>query len=80
MSQSLEEALPRLGPASTQSHGTILLGVILGFVVLAVLLRLSIAGVGPLTVQLVDSRATGDTLGLTLRITNQGTRRAGPTA
>ena len=75
MSQSIEEALPRpAAPATTQSHGTILLGVLLGFVVLFVLLRLSISGVGPFTVQIVDSQSAGQTLTLTLAVTNEGDR------
>lgn len=75
MRDEIEEALPRPAvPASTQSHGTILLGIVAGFVVLALLLRLSISGVGPFTVELVDTKGIGNTLELTLRITNEGDR------
>src|SRR4030042_1207811 len=35
------------GPSPTQAHGTILIGVIGGFVLLLLLLRLTTAGVGP---------------------------------
>jgi len=61
-------------PSSTQSHGTVFLGVLVGFVLLAVLLRLSIAGVGPFRVQIVESRSVGTQLEVTLRITNDGDR------
>ena len=75
MTQSIEEALPRPAvPATTQSHGTILLGVLIGFVLLFGLLRWSISGVGPFAVQIVDSTSTGRTLTLTLEITNEGDR------
>ena len=71
----IEEELPRPAvPATTQSHGTILLGIIAGFVVLGLLLRLTISGVGPFHVQLVDSTSTGTELTVTLRITNEGDR------
>ena len=71
----LDAALPRpAAPAQTQSHGTVLLGVICGFIVLAVLLKLSIRGVGPFEVELVDSQRAGDTLRVTLDITNTGER------
>ncbi|HVF21347.1 MAG TPA: hypothetical protein VNA14_14055 [Mycobacteriales bacterium] len=75
MTESIEEALPRpAAPANTQSHGTILLGVVLGFLVLFALLRWSISGVGPFAVQIVDSQSAGQTLTLTLDITNEGDR------
>lgn len=71
----LEAALPRpAAPSPTQSHGTVLMAVLVGFVVLAVLLKLSIRGVGPFEVRLVDSTSAGDTLRITLEITNRGER------
>ena len=75
MTQTIDEAIPRPAvPASTQSHGTVLLCLVLGFVVLFALLRWSVSGVGPFAVQLVDTRASGSSLELTLRITNEGDR------
>jgi len=71
----IDAALPRpAAPSSSQSHGTLLLGVVIGFVVLAVLLKLSIRGVGPFRVELVDSSGVGDRLSVTLQITNTGSR------
>ena len=71
----LDAALPRPAlPSQTQSHGTLLLGVVIGFVVLAVLLKLSIRGVGPFSVELVESSGIGDRLSVTLEITNTGNR------
>ncbi len=72
---AIDAALPRPAASSpSQSHGTLLLGVIIGFVLLAVLLKLSIRGVGPFRVELVDSSGIGDQLSVTLEITNTGNR------
>jgi len=74
-SVDIDAALPRpAAPSQTQSHATLLLGVIIGFVVLAVLLKLSIRGVGPFRVELIDSSGIGDRLSVTLEITNTGSR------
>lgn len=71
----VDAALPRpAAPSPTQSHGTVFAAILLGFVVLAVLLRLSIRGIGPFEVRLVESTSAGDTLRLTLEITNTGER------
>ncbi len=75
MAVDIDQELPRpAGPSTTQSHGTILLAILAGFLVLGILLRLSISGVGPFSVQLVDQRSTDSTLELTIRITNEGDR------
>ena len=66
------------GPSPTQVHGTILLGVIGGFVALLLLLRLASAGVGPYAASLsgVATRADGG-LDVVVAVTNGGTRPSG---
>ena len=66
------------GPSATQVHGTILIGVIGGFVALLLLLRLATAGVGPFTSSLagVATRADGG-LDVVVQVSNGGTRAAG---
>lgn len=71
----VDAALSRpAAPSPTQSHGTMFFAVVCGFVLLAVLLKLSIRGIGPFEVALVETRPAGDTLLVTLDITNTGER------
>lgn len=65
-------------PSSTQLHGTILIGVIAGFVALAVAWRLMSAGLGPFpaTVAGVATLADGG-LDVSIIVHNEGTRAAG---
>lgn len=65
-------------PSSTQVHGTVLVGVIGGFVTLAVAFRLVTAGVGPFpsTLAGVATRADGG-LDVVIQVTNGGTRASG---
>ncbi len=65
-------------PSSTQVHGTVLVGVIGGFIALAILLRLVSAGVGPFTsvVSGVATRADGG-LDVVVSVSNGGTRSSG---
>ncbi len=65
-------------PSSTQVHGTILVGVIGGFIALAIILHLVSAGIGPFNsvVSGVATRADGG-LEVLVAITNVGTRAAG---
>jgi hypothetical protein len=65
-------------PSSTQVHGTILVGVIFGFVALLLVLRFTSAGVGPFasTVSGVATRADGG-LDVVVQVANAGTRAAG---
>ena len=65
-------------PSSTQVHGTILIGVLGGFVGLLVLLRLVSSGVGPFsaTVTGVATHADGG-IEVALLVTNNGTRASG---
>lgn len=66
------------GPSPTQVHGTILFGVIGGFVALFLVLRLASAGVGPFPSALnaVATRADGG-LDVVVTVTNSGSRAAG---
>jgi len=58
--------------SASQVHGTVFVAVAVGIVMLAVLARLAVAGIGPFpaTVQSVVSQ--GDGLAITLTVTNQG--------
>lgn len=61
-------------PASSQAHGTVALGIIIAVVVLAVLGRVAIAGVGPFTASVVSVAAAPPNLAITLTVRNDGTR------
>lgn len=65
-------------PSSTQVHGTIVIGVLAGFVLLAILLRLASFGAGPFESSLtgVATRADGG-LDVVVSIANGGTRPSG---
>ncbi len=69
----VELALPRpAAPSPTQSHGTVFAGVLLGFVVLAILLWLSVRDVGPFRGEIVSTTRVGDNAQVTVKITNEG--------
>jgi hypothetical protein len=71
----VELALPRpAAPSPTQSHGTVMAALMGGFVVLAVLLWLSVRGVGPFTATLVGTERGTDTAQVTIRVTNEGSK------
>jgi hypothetical protein len=65
-------------PSTTQVHGTIVIGVIAGFVLLLLLFRLGSAGVGPFPSSLVGytTRADG-AFDVAVSVTNSGSRAAG---
>lgn len=65
-------------PSSTQVHGTVLVGVIGGFVALLVVLRLASAGIGPFTTAVsgVATLADGG-LDVVIQVTNGGTKASG---
>ncbi len=65
-------------PSSTQVHGTVLVGVIGGFIALAIVLRLVSAGVGPFTAAVsgVATRADGG-LEVVVAVANGGSRSSG---
>jgi hypothetical protein len=71
----IDLALPRpAAPSPTQSHGTVMVALLGGFVVLAVLLWLSVRGVGPFTGAIVSSDPAGDTARVTVTVTNEGSK------
>lgn len=73
----IDLALPRpAAPSPTQSHGTVMVALLAGFVGLAFLLWLSVRGVGPFTATVVSSTVEGSTAQVTVSITNEG-RKAG---
>jgi hypothetical protein len=59
-------------PSPTQSHGTVMVAVLLGFVVLAVLLSLSVRGVGPFRATVVSAEPGGESARVTVTVTNEG--------
>jgi hypothetical protein len=61
-------------PAPTQAHGTAALGVIIAVVVLAVVGKLAIAGVGPFSGSIASVASDPPNLALTLTVRNEGTR------
>ena|SRR5687768_4280042 len=65
------------GPSATQVHGTIVLGLIGGFVLLALLLRFATVGVGPFgaAVTGIATRPDGG-LEVVVRVTNDGSRES----
>lgn len=62
----------------TQVHGIAFVGVTIAIVLLAVLGRIAVSGIGPFTSTLGGVTADGDALSVTLTVTNQG-RSAGQT-
>lgn len=65
-------------PSATQVHGTIVIGVLAGFALLAVLLRLATAGVGPFesSISGTATRADGG-VEVVVTVANGGTRASG---
>ncbi len=65
-------------PSSTQVHGTIVIGVLAGFLLLAVLLGVATAGVGPFHSAVVGAATRVDGgLDVIIQVVNGGTRTAG---
>ncbi len=59
-------------PAASQAHGTVFLGIVAFVVFLAVVARLSLAGVGPFDARLVNVVREGAGLRVTLEVANRG--------
>jgi hypothetical protein len=59
--------------SSSQVHGTAFLGVLLAVIVLAVLGRLALSGVGPFTAEIGSVEPAGEGLTVTFEVTNAGT-------
>ena len=66
-------------PAATQAHGTIFLAIGASVVVLALLGRLILTGVGPFEASVTTVAATPTGLEITLTATNQGSRAGATT-
>jgi hypothetical protein len=73
----VDVAIPRpAAPSPTQSHGTVMVALLSGFVVVAVLLWLSVRDVGPFTGRVLTTEYTGDKARVTIQVTNEG-KKAG---
>ncbi|HVF03679.1 MAG TPA: hypothetical protein VNA20_02455 [Frankiaceae bacterium] len=74
--EDVDLALPRpAAPSPTQTHGTVMAAVLLGFVGLAFLLWLSVRGVGPFPASVVEVARVGETrVRVTVQVTNDGTK------
>jgi hypothetical protein len=63
------------GPSATQVHGTIVLGLIGGFLLFGLLAALATAGVGPFEASIAGQATQADgAVELVVRVTNDGTR------
>jgi hypothetical protein len=60
-------------PAASQAHGTVVAGIVAFVVFLAVVAKLSVAGIGPFNARVVDAVASGGGLRVTIALTNAGT-------
>ena len=58
--------------AASQAHGTIFVALALGIVILAVVARLAVSGIGPFPASLGSVTPTADGLAVSLTVTNQG--------
>jgi hypothetical protein len=74
MTDDVDLALPRpAAPSPTQSHGTVMAALLSGFVVLAVLLGLSVRGIGPFKAAVVSVDTTSPTEAkVTVTVSNEG--------
>lgn len=61
-------------PASSQAHGIAIAAIIVFVVFLAVVAKVSLAGLGPFTASVVNAVPSGDGLAVTIEITNGGSR------
>lgn len=67
-------------PSSTQVHGTIIAGIILSFILLALLVRFTIAGIGPFEGRLVGGAGRADGgADVVIEVSNHGQRDAAAT-
>ena len=66
-------------PASSQAHGTVALGIIIAVVVLAVVGRMAISGLGPFTGSIAAVVAQPPNLAVTFTIRNDGSREGATT-
>jgi hypothetical protein len=66
-------------PASSQAHGTVFIGIVIAIVVLAVLGKIALAGVGPFSGEVAAVISTPPDLTVTLTVTNHGSRAGATT-
>jgi hypothetical protein len=66
-------------PAATQVHGSVFVAVASAIVVLALLARLALSGIGPFQAAVAGVAPTATGLSVTLTVTNQGTRAGSTT-
>ena len=66
-------------PASSQAHGTVAVGIVLAVVVLAILGRAALAGVGPFTGTVAGAASNPPNLSVTLTVRNDGSREGSTT-
>lgn len=66
-------------PASSQAHGTVFLGIVVAVVVLALLGRVVLAGMGPFEGTVAAVVASPPNLTVTLTVTNRGSREGSTT-
>ncbi|MDQ1712567.1 MAG: hypothetical protein QOE45_2017 [Frankiaceae bacterium] len=75
--EDVDLALPRpAAPSPSQSHGTVMIALIGGFVLMGVLLAWSVRGVGPFQGRLVSVTPVAGKTVVTVAVTNDG-RKAG---
>jgi hypothetical protein len=82
ISESMCESCNPLGlkaPAASQAHGTAILGVAIAVVLLAVLARLAVSGIGPFPSSLTQVAADPAGLRVTISITNGGSSASAAT-
>jgi hypothetical protein len=73
--EDIDLALPRpAAPSPSQSHGTVMAAVLVGFVGLAVLLSLSVRGVGPFEARVLETKPAGDKTAVTVEVSNKGSK------
>jgi hypothetical protein len=74
--EDVDLALPRpAAPSPTQSHGTVMVAVLCGFVLLAFLLWLSVRGVGPFEARVIGSKPAGaEKVAVTVEVSNKGSK------
>jgi hypothetical protein len=67
-------------PSATQVHGTIFIGVVVGFLLLAFVARVALNGLGPFPSTIVERAAAADGgAQLVVQVTNEGSREASAT-
>ena len=76
LAESMCERCNPLGlraPAASQAHGTVFVGIVVGVVIMAVVARLSISGIGPFQSSVTNVVADPAGLKVTVSVTNGGT-------